>query len=162
MDKIPKEDQKKLETLFDAGAFKIQSEAEYWISGADEGISYCFDCCKKEVAKLLKAKPDGEYSVDGGWGMEDDLTSYCEICGKLLENTLTDCGCDEEVEHFLLNGFDPKSDDDCRAMSEVISTRGWEMWEGMVYRNAHEQEMDIRYFEDLYKLCVRILEELNV
>ena len=147
---ISKSDQKKLETLFNAGAEKVESETEHWISGADESLSYCYDCAFKEVEQLLKKNPSGEYIVDGGWGIEGDSTPFCEICDKLLENTLTDYGCESEVDHFLDHGFDPKSDDDCRAMSEVISSKAWEPCENE----------DIEYFDNLYKLCERILEAI--
>ena len=147
---ISKSDQKKLETLFNAGAEKVESEPEHWISGADEGMSYCYDCAEKEVEQLLKKNPAGEYIVDGGWGIEGDSTPFCEICDKLLENTLTDYGCESEVDHFLDHGFDPKYDDDCRAMSEVISSKAWEPCENE----------DIEYFANLHKLCGKILESL--
>ncbi len=160
MKTISKKDQKKLETLFNAGASKIPSEPEHWINGADAGLSYCFDCCEKEVERLLKENPDGDYSVDGGWDIEGYYTPYCETCGKLLENTLTDCGCEEEVEYFLMNGFDPKSNYDCRAMSEVISARGWEFWPGRIYRVPYEEKQDLAYFESLHKLCTEILKNI--
>jgi len=154
-------DREKLEVQFNTGASKIPSEPEHWINGADGGLSYCLDCCKKEVERLLKKEPDGEYTVDGGWGTEGDSTPFCEVCGKLLENTLTDYGCEAEVEHFLSNGFDPESDDDCRAMSEVISARGWELWADMIYRNEDEKQADVDYFKGLYELCARILKLID-
>ena len=157
MAKISKADQEKLEALFDAGAARMPSEPEYWINGGDEGASYCFDCCELQVAKLLREDPDGDYAVDGGYGLEGDYTPFCESCGKLLENSLTDGGCKDEVDHFLLNGFDPKSDDDCRAMSEVISSMGWELWADMIYGTENEKQADAEYFDKLYVLCERIL-----
>ena len=131
-----------------------------WIHDADEGLSYCYDCCSKEVERMLKENPKGEYCVDGGWGVEGDSTPFCEICGKLLENSLTGCGCRTEVEHFLENGFDPLSDDDCRAMSEVINGREWEPWENKHYRDQYEKDRDLDYFKDLHKLCKIILKNL--
>ena len=160
MAKISWADQEKLEALFDAGAARIPSEPEYWINGADGGVSYCFDCCELQVAKLLREDPDGVYEVDGGWewGLEGDYTPFCESCGKLLENSLTDGGCKDEVDHFLLNGFDPKSDDDCRAMSEVISSMGWELWD--YYSTEYKKQCAVEYFDKLHKLCERILKTI--
>jgi len=158
-DKISKEHQEKLEALFNAGAANMLSEPEYWIHGSDEGASYCLECCEKKVERLLKENPDGDYCVDGGYGIDGDYTPFCETCHKLLENSLTDSGCGDEVEHFLLHGFNPKSDDDCRAMSEVINGRGWEPWLERTYRNPSEKESDLRYFDSLHKLCRIILEK---
>ena len=119
---INETDREKLEKFFDEGADRVPSEPEYWIHGADEGLSYCLECCKKEVKRLSKENPKEEYSVDGGWDTEGDYTPFCEGCGMLLENTLTDCGCRDEVEHFLLYGFDIKSDttvEQCQKLSAL-------------------------------------------
>ena len=150
-------DREKLEKFFDEGASRVPSESEYWIHGADEGLSYCLECCEKEVKRLLRKNPKEEYCVDGGWGVERDSTPFCEDCGKLLENTLTDCGCGDEIEHFLLYKFDLKSDDDCRAMSEVLSACGWEPFVGECYRDEYDKKSDLDYFDDLHKLCKIIL-----
>jgi len=160
-DYIPEFDRGKLETLFNAGASRVPSEPEHWIHNADEGLSYCYECCEKEVKRLLKENPKGEYCVDGGWGTDGDSTPFCEICHKLLENTLTDYGCEAEVEHFMDNGFDPNSDDDCRAMSEVIGGRGWEPLQDLIYRDKYEEKSALQYFTDLHKLCKSILMQLN-
>ena len=150
--------QKELESLFNAGRDGISSEPEYWIHNADEGISYCYECCKKEVKRLLKENPKGEYCVDGGYGTEGDSTPFCEICDKLLENNLTDYGCEAELDHFLENGFDLKSDDDCRAMAEVIDSRGWIPLENRFNENQDQKDRDLKYFRNLHKLCRTILE----
>ena len=155
------EDREKLEALFDAGAAKVASTEEHWIHNGDEGLSYCRECCEKEVAKLLKADPSGEYCVDGGWGIEGDTTPYCETCGKLLDNTLTEYGCEAEVDHFLRNGFDPASPGQCRSMSEVIMARGWEPMEGRTYRDDFEKKSDLDYFAALDKLCAGILKSIS-
>ena len=159
-DYISESDQEKLERLFNAGRDRIPSEPEYWIHNADEGLSYCYDCCEKEVARLLKENPAGDYSVDGGWGTEGDSTPFCEICGKRLENTLTDYGGEEELDYFLENGFNPKSDDDCRSMAEVIDGRGWIPWEDRLYKNQDDKDRDLKYFQNLHKLCRAILENI--
>jgi hypothetical protein len=153
----PEANREKLEKFFDEGASHVPSEPEHWIHGADEGLSYCFECCEKEVERLSKENPKEEYYVDGGWDTEGDCTPYCEGCGKLLENALLDSGCRDEVEHFLLYDFDIKSDSDRRAMSEVISSRGWEPFTGQCYKDEHDKKSDLDYFDDLHKLCKIIL-----
>jgi len=155
---IPSESEReKLEQFFADGAILVPSEAEYWVHDADEGLSYCHDCCEKEVKRLLKKNPDGEYCVDGGWGTDGDSTPFCETCGKLLENTLTDYGCEAELDHFTMYGFDIESNDDRRAMSQVISGREWEPFAGHVYRDDYEKKSDLEYYEQLYAVCKPIL-----
>jgi hypothetical protein len=153
-------DREKLEKFFDEGANRVPSEPEYWIHGADEGLSYCLECCEKEVKRLSKESPKGEYCVDGGWDTEGDSTPFCEACGKLLENTLTDCGCGGEVEHFLLYGFDVKSNNDRRAMSEVIDACKWEPFSGQLYRDEYDKKSTLDYFDDLHKLCRKICRKI--
>lgn len=157
---IDETDREKLEKFFDEGAYRVPSEPEHWIHGADEGFSYCLECCEEEVKRLSKENPKEEYSVDGGWKTEGDSTPFCEICGQLLENTLTDYGCEEEVNHFLLNGFDPKSDDDRRAMSEVINACMWEPFPDQHYRDEYDKKSTLNYFDNLHKLCKIILNDL--
>ena len=156
--KLSDDECKLLEDFFNAGAALVESEPEYWVHGADEGESYCHKCCEKKVKGLLKKDPGGEYCVDGGWGVEGDSTPFCETCGKLLENTLTEAGAETEVDHFLEYGFDPESDDDRRAMSEVIRARGWKPWLERRYRDEYEKKWDLQYFDDLHKVCRTILE----
>lgn len=158
---IDETDREKLEKFFDEGANRVPSEPEYWIHGADEGLSYCLECCEKEVKRLSKENPKEEYSVDGGWGTEGDSTPFCEVCGKLLENALLDSGCRDEVEHFLLHGFDVKSDDDCRAMSEVIISCQWEPFLDQRYKDEYDKKSTLDYFDDLHKLCRKILNDLK-
>lgn len=158
---IDETDREKLEKFFDEGAARVSSEPEYWIYGADEGLSYCLECCEKEVRRLSKENPKEEYFVDGGWGTEGDSTPYCKDCGKLLENTLTACGCGDEVEHFLLYGFDVKSDDDRRAMSGVIDACQWEPFPGQRYRDEYAKKSTLDYFDDLHKLCRKILNDIE-
>ena len=157
---IDETDREKLEKFFDESASRVPSEPEYWVHGADEGLSYCLECCKKEVKRLSKENPKAKYCVDGGWGVEGDGTPFCEDCGKLLENTLTDCGCGDEIEHFLSYGFDVKSDDDRRAMSEAIRACGWEPFVGQRYKNEYDKKSALVYFDDLHKLCRKILNDL--
>lgn len=154
-------ERERLEELFNAGAARMDAAPEHWIHGADEGLSYCYECAEKEVAKLLKEEPDGKYCVDGGWGTTNDSTPFCESCQKLLSSSLTDYGCEAEVDHFTAHGFDPKSDDDCRAMSEVVSARGWEEWSGRVFECEYQRTKSEKYFADLHALGRAILDLAN-
>ncbi|OEU62402.1 MAG: hypothetical protein BA867_09635 [Desulfobacterales bacterium S5133MH16] len=155
--KLTEYEQEYLEKFFDDGSYRVESEPEHWIHGGDEGFSYCQKCCEKEVKRLTAENPAEEYSVDGGWKIEGDNTPYCEKCGKLLENTLTDYGCEVEIDHFLTNGFDVTSDLDRRSMSEVISSGGWEPFARQLFKNEDERENTLNYFDDLHRLCRSIL-----
>jgi len=146
---ITKTEQMRLEEIFLDGAMRVSEEDEHWISGYDEGLSFCYWCVQKKVEELRKSDPDGEYFVDGGWGTDGDGTPYCETCGQRLDNTLTEWGCTEEVRHFLMYDFDPFSPYACDDMHKVIQSGGWEPIDG-------ENES---YFSDLYKLCRIILNE---
>ena len=105
--KITKTERFRLEELWLAGAMQVSEEDEYWISGHDEGESFCYPCAEKKVDELRKSDPDGEYDIDGGFSTEGDDTPSCETCGQRLDNTLTQGGCTEEIRHYLMYGFDP-------------------------------------------------------
>jgi hypothetical protein len=152
-------DREKLYKLFTEGSANIKIKPEYWAHGGDEGFSYCYECCEKEVIRLQKLDPENkdDYCVDGGWGTEGDSIAYCETCGHLLENSLTDCGAEDEVRHFLGYGFDPKSENDCHSMGLVIDARGWEPWKDRIYRDEVEKKNDLEYYEKLNQLCIKIL-----
>lgn len=154
---IAEPERQKLETLFNERSAKVETYPEYWVRNADEGRSFCRECCEKEVEKLLKADPAGEYEIDGGYGVEGDSTPDCETCGKTLENSFTDDACKEELQHFLENGVE--SDYDYLSLSKMISARGWEPYPDTVYRDEFEKKSDLEYFEGLHKICRIILEE---
>lgn len=149
----------RLESIFRHGAEWPKTEPEHWISGGvgnhdhDESLSYCWDCATKEIARLKQDEPSGEWVVAGGYGNEGDSTPFCEKCHVRLENTLTRYGCREELRHFLANGFDPDSGDDCCSMAAVVDARGWEK------RSWHDED-DEAYLRDLHELGRRILSAL--
>jgi len=147
--KITKTERFRLEELWLAGAMQVSEEDEYWISGHDEGESFCYPCAEKKVDELRKSDPDGEYDIDGGFSTEGDDTPSCETCGQRLDNTLTQGGCTEEIRHYLMYGFDPFCPYSCDDMLKVLGSSGWEPIDG-------ENES---YFSDLYKLCRIILNE---
>lgn len=140
----------RLEELFYSGWLHISEEDEHWIHGYDEGLSYCRECAVKKVKELRKSDPDREYSIDGGWGTDGDSTPFCETCGQRLSNTLTQYGCESEVDHFLMYGFDPMSPYNCLDMHGVVESSGWEPFIDIE---------DEPYFKDLYRLCRRILND---
>jgi len=158
---ISKKDQNRLEEFFSARSAKIESEPEHWITNSNEGASYCYDCCKKKIAQLKKENPHGDYEIDGGWVSEVEATPFCETCGILLDSSLTDYGARVELKNFIECGFDPVSDYDCRALLDIINACGWEPWEEKIYRNEHEKERDLKYFDDLHNLCRSILERID-
>ena len=82
----------------------IDVPAPHWLSGggADEGISYCIKCAKENAAE--------DVLVDGGWVQESDSCCHCEVCGTLLDYSLTDAGVGSELEHFSVNGIKTPSD----------------------------------------------------
>lgn len=161
---ISEENQEKLYKLFVAGAAGIEIEEEHWAHGGDGGLSFCYDCCEKEVARIKKEDSENAENcyVDGGWGTEGDSIPYCETCGKMLANSLTGYGCEEEVDHFLEYGFDLKSESDCYSMELVIDGRDWKPWSGRRYRNEAEKSEADLYYRKLHKLCRRILEKEGV
>jgi len=161
---LTEKEQEKLDDFFRDGAEDIEIEPEYWVHGEYEGQSFCYDCCMKKVAWFQAGDLENadEYCIDGGCGnSEGDSIPYCETCGKLLGNTLTDYGCEEEVNNFLECGFRIKSPEDCYAMERVIGSRGWEIWEERTYRNKDDKERDIKYYEKLEILCKRILNDIE-
>jgi hypothetical protein len=139
----------RLEEIFLNGAMLVTEEAEYWINGYDEGLSFCYPCAQKKMEELQRSDPGGEYDVDGGFGIEGDGTPYCETCCQRLDNTLTQYGCEAEVDHFLMYGFDPNSPYECDDMYKVISSSTWEPI----------NDEDQLYYSDLHKLCRIILDE---
>ena len=158
---ISQEDRKFLEKVFAEGAAKLEPENECWIHGADEGISYCWDCAEKEMAMLQKENPDKEYFLSSSDSSEGDGIATCECCGKVLENCLTSYGCEYEVDHFLEYGFTPENPDDCHSMERVIEGRSWEPWAEQVYRDEYEHKSDLAYFDSLHQLCRGILEQIR-
>ena len=104
---------------------RVKAEPEHWISGANQGLSYCPKCCKKEVARLRKCDPDTEYEVDGGWGTEGDGSVTCTTCHVLLENSYTHYGCESELDYFETDGFDINNPSDCYSLEHILGSEVW-------------------------------------
>lgn len=150
----------RLKTFFQDGAAKFDPEPECWIHGWNEGESFCTACAEKKVEELLKEEPGEEYHVDGGWGSELDSTPFCQTCDCLLDASLTDYGAESEIEHFLGYGFDVESDDDRRAMHEVLQTMGWETaWD--YWESEYKMRDAGRRYKDLHHLGRIILNALG-
>ena len=153
-------ERERLRTHFNTGGASVESFPEHWISGHDEGQSYCYECAEKKVAELLALEPLADYRVGGGYGSSGDSTPCCETCQKLLENSLTDYGCESELDHFVENGFDPTSSGDCRAMAEVISSGGWGRAD-FVSKPDYEKARRADYYASLNALGQQILAMLD-
>ena len=149
---IAKTERMRLEEVFLDGAMRVSEKTEHWISGHDEGESYCFDCAEKKVGELRTLNPNEQYCVDGGWGTDGDSTPFCEMCHHRLDNSLTQYGCEAEVEHFLEYGFRAQSPVNCLDMYRVISAGMWEPFDG-----EDEKDRARFYFKNLYRLCRIIL-----
>jgi hypothetical protein len=156
---LSESEREQVEALFNAGAARMTADDEHWIHGHDEGLSYCYECATKKVAELLEKEPSADYCVDGGWRSESDSTPFCESCSKLLDASLTEYGCEAELDQFTTYGFDPKSDDDCRAMSEVINAMGWEVHD-LPHEAEYKKRSRAERFAQLYALCRSILDKL--
>jgi len=151
---INEKDKKKLIDFFEVQSADLESQPEYWINGADEGLSYCLECCEKEVRQLRKAWPEGEFFVDGGsYSAEGESISSCMQCGELLENSLTSGGCEEEIDYFFEDGFDIDSELDCYTMLLIIESAGWEP--------SNNEKAGKEYFRKFYIVCERILKKIN-
>lgn len=114
----------RLQSLIAPCAERFDVVPEHWIHGWDEGLSFCFECAKKKVVELLKEEPDGDYLVDGGWGVEGDSQPFCETCGRALDNSYTEYAVEVELDHFEEHGVDLKSPDDCHAILECTYALG--------------------------------------
>jgi hypothetical protein len=86
----------------------------------DQGESYCSACGEAEAKKLSREHPREETGepeegdvvyLDGGWGSDDDTCTHCTECGTLLAYSLTSCGVESELNHYLTsyNGHSPLS-----------------------------------------------------
>lgn len=165
---LTEEQQERVSDALRAGAATGDEPKDcYWIYGADDGSDYCEECGEAEVEKLRAAKPDEEYSLDGGWRTEHDGTPYCEKCHCRLDGQLTYYGAEQEIEHFLEHGFDPACADDCLSAEEVINTIGWHLYQGEYnrYQSQFSTDRENRAAQErhwnLGKLARRILEQLD-
>ena len=106
-------------------ARRFKTVPEYWIRGADQGLSYCRACAEKEIKALRKKNPKEDYLLDGGWGdSESDSQRFCERCRVALECLYTRYACEEELEHFAKNGFDSSAPDDCYSLERMLMSWG--------------------------------------
>lgn len=107
-------------------AAKYETKDEHWINGWDEGFSYCRECAEKEITELQRQHPNEEFSLGGGWGSEGDNEAFCETCHAPLDNSFTDYGAEQAMEHFSEYGFNPTSPCDCYVLLNVLGAARWE------------------------------------
>jgi hypothetical protein len=94
---------------------------------------FCLDCVKKRRRKPVA----GENFLYAGYIPEEDHSNHCERCGALLDYTLTDYGVDNELSHFVENGFDWNHPQSCYELARVAH--------GML-------KNDRRYTRELFKV----------
>jgi hypothetical protein len=89
----------------------LDTDNVHWVHDGDEAVSWCRSCCVFKVRHLKRhnkreiKKKHLDYLVDGGFGSEEDGPQFCAGCGKPLECTLTNCGIESELDHFLSDRF---------------------------------------------------------
>lgn len=106
-------------------AHKYKKRALYWIGGdGDAGFNYCQKCGNKEVRRLQKIDPRGDYFLDGGWVQEEDTPAHCNTCNHPLTCNFTTHACEYELDHFEQNGFDIRNPGDCDSYLEMVLALG--------------------------------------
>ena len=112
--------------------YKKKSDNIYWITGRgyDQSLSYCYNCARKEVEALNQEIGKGyeKYIIDGGWGVEDEHSCFCEKCGKSL--LFYFCG---NVDLELPN-LDLRYESDLYILNQILS------------QDDEDAEKVIRYF----------------
>lgn len=111
--------------IIDPVALRANAVPEHWIGGADQGFGWCRQCAEKEVRRLKKADPTGEYYVDGGWSTEGDSQAFCEGCQRTLDNSFTTYACEAEIDHFRDNNWS-LSPLDCLSLQNILGSYGWD------------------------------------
>lgn len=73
-----------------------------------EGIDYCPECAKKEIARLVSSGeyPEGELQVCSDNSIEDDGCNVCSECGINLECSSVGTWIDEEIDDAIKSGCD--------------------------------------------------------
>jgi len=157
---LTNDEKERVEEIANRGAANVETKPEHWIHGWDEALSFCRDCAEAKIKELIQSEPDAEYCLDGGWGIDGDGLEFCETCGDRLWNSLTAYGCESEVEHFIENGFDPQSDDDCYSLERVISSNGWGPYADLP-GSDFEKRTRHDYYSSLNSLGRRILAQVK-
>lgn len=73
----------------------------------NNGNDWCEDCAVpmfKHLRRKDKRRRD-DYFLDGNGRIESDTHRFCAHCGKWLRISLTSYGVEEELAHYLENGF---------------------------------------------------------
>jgi hypothetical protein len=114
-------------------------ENAYWISGDDEGFSYCQECGESEITRLEEERPDEDFFLSGGYDwQEDDVPTSCHICDKPLTFTPTR-ECVKEA---------------CKEWEES----GLRKWDSFLLKQIIDDEGDLcKSCPDLGRVCFRTL-----
>lgn len=101
----------------------IHLEREYWLSGSDdEGVSYCYDCAVKEIKKIN----DPDITLGGGYDVFiNDSGPYCDTCDQILETLLTECGINDDIDHYSECELNPYSEYDCLSFLTMVESADW-------------------------------------
>jgi hypothetical protein len=112
----------------------IEPGAQYWLN-SDCGQSYCVTCINIARGAEFdlgcpvhdpppysqdgweKAFSDG---IDGGYDLESDTASACEICGRTLSYILTDEGAQNEIEYYREATLITLRDEDVYALDRMV------------------------------------------
>ena len=144
----------------------------YWIDDDADSNLYCHKCAQTALIKSLaryrrlpkskKSEKDGPPRLSGGYSIEEDSQPFCDTCGDRLWASYTEECCDNELEHFLVHGFDTECLDDCQSMERVMSSsRDWERTLNPKYASKSAIERAQSRYVKLHELGRKILDTLN-
>lgn len=117
---------KKVESIIGPIAEKYEVVPEHWIHGYDEGFSYCLECAEAKIVELLKEEPKADYHLGGGSVMEGDTLARCDKCYRVLRNSLTHFGCEDELDHWERVKIKTLTPDLCYSFEAIIDCDGWD------------------------------------
>lgn len=175
IDFISREDQERLERLFDDATGRINIKTEHWLEfdgtemsledfGVDAATSFCRPCSQKFI-ESQEAEHQSSFTTCGGYATEHDSAPFCEDCGVMLYHTLTDYGIEQELEHFLDHGFRLRSDDDLASMSTVIASMASPYWDidivPLIAQGDSKARSEISLYRDLNQLGRRLLLQID-
>lgn len=179
---LSSEQQERLKEFF-ADSIPLMGELdfEYWIENDSDNTevatwdveevvdgdsdSFCRNCAEIVLKRLQEKFPDKECIICDGYGIEGDSVPFCGVCLERLENTLTDYGCESELEYFLAQGFDVDCADDRYSMHHVLfsmSWRGaWDLFHRYEWERDYQCKDRIQRHRDLHRLGRQILLQLD-
>ena len=160
------DDTKFLDDWFLKGALNIETWAEHWIGEWEPSMSYCWECGGMQLDLLKESGVvDMNVQLDGGWCIEGDDIPFCDggQCDRVLRNSLTDAGCQSELEHFMQHT--PSSDFDRYRMREVVCSIGWNKIIWNLRSNArtgrYSSGTPLKSHQNLHEIGHRIIKTLQ-